>query len=423
MGDPSQPALITNDAIILGILMASLALVFYTHSLPGHFWRKFYTYVPVVFVCYFLPSVFSTLGLVPGDGSSSNLYFVASRYLLPTSLVLLTLSVDLKAIVNLGPKSIIMFLTGTLGIILGGPIAILVVSVFSPEVVGGQGSDAVWRGMTTIAGSWIGGGANQAAMKEIFGPSGDMFSVMVSVDIIIANIWMAILLIGVGRSDKIDKWLKADTSAIEDLKKRVEKYRASIAKMPTLADTILILGVGFGATGLAHWAAALITPLMDANMDTLARLNLTSFASPFFWLVVTATTLGLLMSFTPLKRLEGAGASRLGGVMIYILVATIGMQMNLRAIFENSQLFLVGLIWMIVHASLLVLVAKLIRAPYFFLAIGSQANVGGAASAPIVASAFDPALAPVGVLLAVLGYALGTYGALLCGVLMQSVAP
>jgi len=245
----------------------------------------------------------------------------------------------------------------------------------------------------------------------------------VSVDIIMANIWMAFLLVGIGRSAKIDKWLKADTSAIEDLKKRVENYRASIAKMPNLKDTILILGIGFGATGFAHWASDMITPFMDAHMETLNELNLTSLASPFFWLVVIATTLGLIMSFTPLKRLEGAGASRLGGVMIYILVATIGMQMNLRAIFQNSELFVVGLIWMMVHVSLLLLVAKLIRAPYFFLAIGSQANVGGAASAPVVASAFNPALAPVGVLLAVLGYALGTYGALLCGILMQSVAP
>ncbi len=400
--------------------MVLLSLVFYTHNLRGPFWKKFYTYIPVLFVCYFLPSVFSTLGIIPGV---SNLYFVASRYLLPVSLVLLTLSVDLKGIINLGPKSVIMFLTGTIGIILGGPIAIMTVSMISPEVVGGSGEDAVWRGMTTIAGSWIGGGANQAAMKEIFGPSGDLFSVMVSVDIIVGSIWMAFLLVGIGRSKQIDRLLKADNTAIEDLKQRIEKYRATILKMPALSDTILILGVGFGASALAHWASNVITPIMNANILILTRLNLTSLASPFFWLVVIATTLGLIMSFTPLKKLEGAGASRLGGVMIYVLVATIGMQMNLRAIFVNFELFVVGFIWMLVHVSLLLIVAKMIRAPYFFLAVGSQANVGGAASAPILASAFNPSLAPVGVLLAVLGYVLGTYGALLCGILMQSVAP
>jgi uncharacterized membrane protein len=105
-----------------------------------------------------------------------------------------------------------------------------------------------------------------------------------------------------------------------------------------------------------------------------------------------------------------------------VLVATIGMKMDLMAIFENPGLFLVGLIWMTIHAILLIGVAKLIKAPFFFMAVGSQANVGGAASAPIVASAFHPSLAPVGVLLAVLGYAVGTYGAWFCGMLMQVIS-
>jgi len=106
-----------------------------------------------------------------------------------------------------------------------------------------------------------------------------------------------------------------------------------------------------------------------------------------------------------------------------VLVATIGMKMNILAIFENPGLFIVGLIWMAFHALLLIAVAKGIKAPFFFMAVGSQANVGGAASAPIVASAFHPSLAPVGVLLAVLGYAIGTYGAWICGILMQVSVP
>ena len=130
----------------------------------------------------------------------------------------------------------------------------------------------------------------------------------------------------------------------------------------------------------------------------------------------------MALSFTKARQLEGVGASRIGSVFIYILVATIGMKMNILAIFDNPGLFLVGLIWMMIHAIMLIAVAKAIRAPFFFMAVGSQANVGGAASAPIVASAFHPSLAPVGVLLAVLGYAIGTYGAWLCGIIMQGVS-
>jgi len=410
--------LITNDAVNFGILMAILAFVFITaHSeRPG--WKRFYSIVPSLLVCYFLPSVLTTLGIY--DPDQSNLYFVASRYLLPASLVLLTLSIDLGGIMRLGPKAGVMFLAGTFGIIVGGPLAILVVSFINPEFVGGAGPDAVWRGMTTVAGSWIGGGANQAAMKEVFEVGDDMFSAMIAVDVIVANIWMAVLLFGVGRSAKIDSFLQADTSAIEDVRRRVEEYQAQVTRIPSLTDLMKVLGVGFGVMGLSHFLADIIAPWLSVNAPVLERYNLTS---GFFWLVVIATTAGLALSYTRARELEGVGASRVGTALLYVLIATIGMRMNLMAVAENKELFLVGAIWIGFHAIILITVAKLIKAPYFFLAVGSQANVGGAASAPIMASAFHPALAPVGVLLAVLGYAVGTYGAWLCGQLMRVVAP
>ncbi|MDH3709774.1 MAG: DUF819 family protein [Cyclobacteriaceae bacterium] len=412
--------LIQNDAIVMGLLMVILAFIFTTSNSEKKFWKKFYTFIPMVLMCYFVPSIFNSLGIISGE--SSKLYFVASRYLLPASLILLTLSTDLKGIINLGPKALIMFFTGTVGIILGGPIAILIISAVAPDVVGGSGPDAVWRGMTTIAGSWIGGGANQAAMKEIFQASDKIFSSMITVDVIVANIWMAFLLLGAGRSQKVDKVFKADASAIDALQTKIENYRLSISKMPELPDTMLIMGIGFGGTGLAHWGADLIAPWFQQHQDLLQRYNLQSLSSAFFWMVVVATTIGLCLSFSPMKKLEGVGASRIGSLFIFTLVATIGMSMDVMEIFRNPGLFALGLIWISVHIILLLSVGKLIKAPFFFTAIGSQANVGGAASAPVVAAAFNPALAPVGVLLAVLGYALGTYGAILCGILMQAAA-
>jgi uncharacterized membrane protein len=136
-------------------------------------------------------------------------------------------------------------------------------------------------------------------------------------------------------------------------------------------------------------------------------------------MVVIATTIGILFSFTKAKNYEGAGASKIGSVFIYILVATIGMKMDLGKVLENPGLIAVGFIWIGIHAGLMILVAKLIKAPYFFLAVGSQANVGGAASAPVVAAEFHPSLTSVGVLLAVLGYVVGTGGALFCAYLME----
>jgi uncharacterized membrane protein len=413
----NQPVF-TNDAVVLGLLMAVLGFVFWGAGRTEGFWRRFYSIVPSILVCYFLPSLLATVGLISGE--VSNLYFVASRYLLPASLVLLTLSVDFPGLRRLGFKALILFFTGTLGIVLGGPIAVFLTALVAPDLVGGVGPDAVWRGFTTIAGSWIGGGANQAAMKEVFEVSDPLFSKMVAVDVIIANLWMAVLLFLAGRSEAVDRWSGADASAIHALRDRVSAYQASIAKIPTLGDTMTILAVGFGATAVAHAVADVVAPAIQRSAPQLERFSLTS---GFFWIVVLATTLGLGFALTPLRRLEGAGASRIGSVLLYVLVATIGMKMNILAVFENPGLFVVAAIWMLIHITLLLAVARLIRAPLFFVAVGSQANVGGAASAPIVASAFHPALAPVGVLLAVLGYAVGTYGAWLCGQLLRLAAP
>ena len=429
--------LLTNDSIVFGLLMIAIAFIFYTESKTSGFWFKFYKVVPGLFMAYMLPAVFTTLGWIAPDweritasgtllAESSQLYYVASRYLLPAALVLMTLSIDLKAVFNLGWKALIMFFTGTLGIVIGGPIAILFIATVSPETVEGIGPDAVWRGLSTLAGSWIGGGANQTAMLEIYGYNPKLYGGMVFVDIVVANIWMALLLIGIGKRKRINQWLKADTTAIEDLKQKVSAFTESVKKNPSLTDLMIMFGIAFGAVGFAHFSAGYLAPYFNSFVETFSSQTLknifTFLGSSFFWMISTATLIAIGLSFTKAKSYEGAGASKFGSVFIYILVATIGMKMDLKLIFENTGLIAIGVVWMGIHALLLILVAKLIKAPYFFLAVGSQANVGGAASAPIVAAAFHPSLATVGVLLAVFGYALGTIAAIGCTILMTLAA-
>jgi uncharacterized membrane protein len=408
--------LITNDAIVLGLLVAVLGLIFYTRNRGGR-WTTFYTFVPMLLLCYLLPSLMNSFGLISSE--VSNLWPVAKNYFLPACLVLMTLSIDLKAIIGLGPKALIMFFTATVGIVLGGPVAILVVSLFSPETVGGEGINAVWRGFATLAGSWIGGGANQTAMLEVYGYNPDRYAAMVAIDVVVANIWMAFLLYGAGNPKPIDKWLKADTSAIDHLKSKMEDYTAQSERTSSLLDFMMITAVAFVGVGAAH----LVAQLAVFAFGEIEALQGTILVNDFFWIVVTATTIGLSLSFTRFRALEGAGASKIGSVFIFLLVAVIGTRMDILQIADAPLLFMVGIVWMLFHVCLLIIVAKMVRAPFFFVAVGSKANVGGAASAPIVAAAFHPSLAPVGVLLAVLGYALGTYGAILSAVLMQMVAP
>lgn len=409
----------TNDAIVLGLLLSVLSFVFFTSTSKNKWIQKFYTIFPPLLLCYFLPALLHwPLNLISGENSV--LYKVSSQYLLPASLILLCLSIDLKGVWNLGPKALIMFLTGSLGVIIGGPIALLTVKYLFPDLIQTNPED-LWRGLSTIAGSWIGGGANQTAMKEIFSVNENLFAVMIVVDVVVANVWMGLLLYGASITDKLDKWLKADTSAIVDLQNKMSAFQKEVERIPDTKSLLYLLTIAFAGVALSHWGADLITPWLGKYKEVLISWRLTALNSSFFWIAFLATTIGLIFSFTRLRNFEGIGASRLGSVFLYILVATIGMQMNLQEVFQNLGLFAVGFIWMCIHCILLILVARWIKAPFFFLAVGSQANIGGAASAPIVAAAISPALAPVGVLLAVLGYALGTYGALLCAFLMQLI--
>ncbi|AWL04862.1 DUF819 domain-containing protein [Massilia oculi] len=407
--------LVTNDAVVLGMLAVILGAVFWSASRKSGFWHKFYTYVPALLLCYLIPALLNTAGII--DGNASGLYPMARDYLLPTALILLCVAIDFGAVLRLGPKAVIMFLTGTVGVMLGAIVSFTAMGFIHPETVSGE----TWRGMTTVAGSWIGGGANQAAMKEVFEVEATQFGQFVAVDVLVANVWMAVLLFLASRAQAFDRWTGADLSAINALKEKIEHYQAEHARIPTLTDVMVVLAVGLGATGLSH---ALTGPTVAwiASLPAEWRLQDYSLTSSFFWLVVYATTFGLLLSFTRARKLEGAGASTIGSAMLYILVATIGMHMDLNALLDRPWLFLLGLIWIAVHGGLMLLVAKLIRAPLFFMAVGSQANIGGAASAPVIASAFHPALAPVGVLLAVLGYALGTYCAYITGLLLRALA-
>ncbi len=389
-------ALINDPIAILVVLLIVLAAIFrFSETTAG---KRLFGIVPSLVFCYFLPTTLTTLGVLPAE---SPLYDWIKAYLLPASLMLLILALDVPGIVRLGPKAVIMMLAGTAGVVIGAPLALWLFSSMVPA--------DTWQGMTALSGSWIGGGANMVALAEIAGTSGSMFGMMVIVDVTVANIWMGVLLYLAGQQPRIDRWTGADTSAIEDLKRRVAEFAAKTTRVATFTDLLLIVTLGFGGMWLATLAGRWVAPasgIFDATI----------------WKFIIVTALAAALSFTPVRRLEGAGASRIGTVMLYLLIASIGAHADFTQMKEAPVLVAVGAVWMLCHVTILLSVAWLIRAPIFFVAVGSQANIGGAASAPIVASAFHPGLAPVGVLLAILGYVLGTYGGLVAMSLLRAVA-
>lgn len=410
--------LITNDAVVLGILLALIAMVMTAAKSENPIFTTLFKIAPPLLFLYFLPSLLTSFHIV--SPKESKLYFMASRYLLPTCLVLITLSFDWKGILRLGPKALVMFLIGTVSVIIGGPLALFITSLINPDLVAGEGADALWRGLAGLAGTWIGGGANMMAMKQVFQPSEAIFGAVVCADVFVAGfIWMSSLFIMARNQTSLDKWLNADTRDLDEVKKHFEQNHNKHDHIASATDIIKILGVGFGTTGIAHFFADMIGPFVTEHFPEFAK---SGFDSTFLWVVFIASAIGIAVSFTSISKLEHAGASRIGTAMIYLLVATIGLEMDLGAVFKCPGIFVVALIWMSFHAAVMFAAAKYFRAPIFYMAVGSEANIGGAASAPVVAAAFHPALAPVGVLLAIFGYALGTYGGWLCGLLMEMVS-
>ncbi|KAF1703676.1 DUF819 domain-containing protein [Pseudoxanthomonas suwonensis] len=410
----ASTALITNDIVVFGLIAATLGLIFWLASGPTPFWKKFFAWVPALLLCYFVPAIYNTVGLI--DGSQGAVYNpIGSRVLLPVALVLLTMTIDLKGVLKLGPRLLFVFCAGTFGLFLGAIVAFQVFQWFWPAVVAGD----VWKGMAALAGSWIGGGANMVAIREVYQVDATLFGQFAVVDVAIANLWMATLLFLAGRAATIDARSGADTSAIDEMKTRLEAYEAANARIPTLTDLMVILGIGFGIVGAAH---AVSTPVAAWFAAHVANASQYSLDSAFVWVVLLATVAGLGLSFTPVRRLENAGMAKIGSACLYFLIASIGMQMDFTRLAERPGLLALGVVWMAVHILVLWGAAKLVRAPLFYFAIGSQGNIGAAASAPVVAAAFHPTLAPVGVLLGTVGYATGTMIAYWLGQILRMMA-
>lgn len=410
---------IENDAIIAGLFLILLAGLFFSAASNHAYWKKLYGIVPPLLFCYLIPGFLNSYHIIHGE--SSGLYGFATKYLLPASLILLLSTANLKAILGLGNKALLIFFTGTLGIIVGGPISLFIVSLFSDSFHMAAQEGGYWKGLVTITGSWIGGSSSQLALKEIYGCSEELFVIILVIDALVANMWTALLFYGAGITQKIDTWLGADASLIEDVKKSILSYQETKDKPADLKDLSLILGVGFGGTAVAHAGSGLIVKLFAPHRDWLMAHGLEPFASQFLWLILLSTTIGILLSFTQVRKMEKLGSTDFATLFIYFLIMTIGMRLDLFHIGANVGLLVVAIIWMLIHILSMFAAAKISKAPFFFVAVGSQANIGGVATAPAVAAAFHPSLAPVGVLLAVLSHVVGTYAGIISAWLMQWV--
>jgi len=376
--------LITDPMAVLAYLAAVFATIFWLSEKPRM--EPVFRYLPPVIFAYFIPTLSTTLGILP---ASSPVYDWMTRYLLPLALLLLMITVDVRSILKLGKTAVAMVTAGALGIVIGAQVAYLVFGRWLPE-------DA-WTGFAALSGSWIGGTANMVAIAESVGTPEAIFAPVIVVDTVVGYGWMGVLLAFSAFQPKFDRWLKADLSAIEDTNRRLAEVEA-VRHPPTVADIAIIIGLGL--------SGAILSVLLGAKLPTLGDPTIISHTT---WTVLIVVTGGLLLSFSPVRRLEEVGASRLGYVALYLMLTGIGAQGDLRAVLDAPAFFFAGMLWIAIHATVLIIAARLLKAPSFFIATGSMANIGGVGTAPIVAGIYHPAMAPVGLLMAVAGYILGIY--------------
>ncbi|WP_245846048.1 DUF819 domain-containing protein [Longibacter salinarum] len=393
----SPAPLFTDPMTVIAVLASVLAGVFAISSIEKL--EPLFKYVPPVIWAYFIPMMLTTLGITP---ASSPVYDWMSTYLLPFSLFLLMITVDVRAILRLGPRALFMMLVGTLGIVLGAPIAFL--------IFGGFFSDPVaWKGFAALSGSWIGGTANMLFVKEAVSTPDSTLAPLLVVDVVAGYGWMGILIFLSAYQTKFDNWVGASREVIDKLQGQLEEIETDRVPI-TLGKFIIILGLGLGATLAAQGLGAELPELGDPTV-----------ISQGTWAILIVVTVGLALSFTPARSLETDGASRIGYAALYLLLTSIGASADLKAVLDAPLYLVAGAAWLSVHVALLFGAAIISKSPLFFVATGSMANVGGAASAPIVAGVYVPSLAPVGLLMGVAGYILGVYVALFCAELLRYV--
>ncbi len=400
--------LLQSPMAIFAVCAGLCALVFWISAQPWA--RRFFSIVPSILFVYYLPTLATTFGVIP---AVSPVYDWMRDYLLPFSLFILMVTADLPAIIKVGPKALAMMLFGSLGVILGGVVAYAIFEKWLPP--------EAWKGMAALSGSWIGGSGNFAAIKEAVAAPDSIIGPIIVVDTAVAYSWMGVLLFLANYQKPLDRLLGGSSEVLQDLNRRMKDYQESQQRPIAVSDLFLIIALGFGGAVISQSLAGKLYGLTHAALQQNLPL-IDSIFTEFTWLIIIISTAGILLSFTPLRRLEAAGASKVGYVALFLFLTSIGAKANLAGLLAAPVLLLAGVVWILFHILFLFAGARLIKAPMFLVAIGSQANIGGPASAPIVAAAYYEAMAPVGVLMGVLGYLLGNYGGLLCALLLRMLA-
>jgi uncharacterized membrane protein len=364
---------------------------------------------------YLLPAIATNTGFI---AKGNTIRVLSMDIILPVSLILLTSIIHIPDLLKVTRQGLVVFLFGTMGIVIGGPLALFVYGLFDPVVLTAAGDQAIWRGLICIAGSWINGTPGLLSMKEVYGSSESLFLTSLAADVILQNIWMFFLLYSVKIQQPINRWLTGKKEIDFTLIENEQQGEVVVENKKLLghAFPLIVLGLTYSLVILSadYFASYFSTKVNLDDADAFSFLEKKS-----FWLILFSTSFGLLLSITNLFKTAVHSWTKLGNTMLFFVIASIGSQLELSNIKLEYSFLIIGIFWLLMHLAFLMIGAKMMKAPWHYIAIGSQANIGGPASASVVAVSFHLGLASLGIILGVLSNVIGNYANLITGALFQ----
>ncbi len=396
----NSEALVNSPLGVLAVLIFVAAFFF---MLQQRTQAKLFNYLPPLLFIYATPVFLNNFGVIP---SESPVYTGLSSIALPIFIVLMLIKVNVPAVVRVMGKGVLVMLMGTAGVMVGGVIAYFVVH--------GSLSDDAWRGYGALAGSWIGGTANMAATAEMLETSKEQFGLAVLADNVVYIVWLPLLLMSRDFADKFNKWARVPQDRLVSMDAAAEMH-VEEDQAPTMPQYIFIGAIAIGVT----WIATALAPDIAGGLASLSPKLETAFSTTTVRILLV-TTAALLLSTTPVSKLPNTTA--LGTALVYIFVAGMGARASISGLAEAPMFVLGAFIWIFIHGLFCVAGAWIFRVDIHSVAIASAANIGAAASAPIVAAHHRPNLVPASILMALLGYAMGNYLAPIVGHAARIVA-
>lgn len=400
--------MITNGFTYVAVLLLLAAVLVTLEKKTG--W-KFFKYVPAVVLLYLISMLLCTLKVWDMDATKPA-YSALKNSMTYAMVFCMLLRCDIRKIIKLGPKMLIGFFSASVTIMVGFVAAFLLMK-------GIIGSNS-WMGLAALCGSWLGGSGNMVAVQAALEISEADMGYALVIDSIDYSLWVMFLLWAIQLAPKFNKWTKADTRLLDEVSMKLEEETKANTTPITFQSLILLIGTSLVVSAVAQNVGTYLYGLISGlEQGTLAH-TLLSWLDKATLTVLFITVCGLIAALSPLGKV--AGSAEVSNLLLYTVIGLLASRASLLELGDAPMWILTGFIILAIHALLLLILSKVLKLDMFTACVASLANIGGTASAPVLAASYSGSLVPVGILMALLGYVIGTPCGVLIGRFMEMLA-